>query len=362
MTVANAALIESYGRQLAGRGLAPSTVRNYLADLTPFAEYLGQQGLALGEGAEHLRTFVERAGPDRVALEYRDLVRDYVSWLLERRELRSGRRAGRRGHVRGSVLRLLAALRSFLRFLIDEGCLPRAPLWAPRSTLMRRFTPRPPARLPDLLSAGEAARLVEAPQAAQAAGTPAALRDTAVLELLYGSGLRVSEAAGLDLDAVSLEGRTVRAFGKGSKARIVPLGGATVRALRGYVRDGRPALAAGSGPRARGRPADGRALFLNSRGGRLTARSIQNIVRRYAAAAGLRDDVHTHTLRHSFATHLRDGGADLRVVQELLGHSTPTATQVYTHVSQAEARRVYLASHPLARGPRPQAQKRQQPR
>ena len=343
MTTANAPLVESYGRQLAGRGLTPSTVRNYLADLAPFAEYLGEQEIALGDRAEDLRGFVERAGPDRVPLEYRDLVRDYVSWLLERRELRSGRRAGRRGHVRGSVLRLLAALRSFLRYLIDEGRMPRAPLWAPRSTLMRRFTPRPPARLPDLLSPAEAASLVEAPRARRGS-TPsraaAGLRDAALLELLYGSGLRVSETAGLDLDAVSLDRATVRAWGKGSKTRVVPLGAATIRALRGYLDGGRPVLAAAG---------SGRALFLNGRGGRLTARSVQSVVRRYAAAVGLRDDVHTHTLRHSFATHLLDGGADLRVVQELLGHSTPAATQVYTHVSQAEARRVYLASHPLAR-------------
>ena len=343
MTVADAALIGTYERHLASRGLAPATVRNYIADLAPFEEYLASQGIALGERAEELRAFVERAGAERVPLEYRKLVRDYVAWLLERRELASGRRAGRRGHARGSVLRLLAALRALLRYLIEGGHLPRAPLWEPRSTLMRRFTPRPPARLPDVLSAGEAARLVEAPQALS---TPAGLRDAALLELLYGSGLRVSEAAGLDLDAVSMDRRTVRAFGKGSKTRVVPLGGASVRALRGYVREGRPALAAAS---------SGRALFLNRRGGRLTARSIQAIVRRYAAAAGLRDDVHTHTLRHSFATHLLDGGADLRVVQELLGHSTPAATQVYTHVSQAEARRVYLASHPLARGKPPRS-------
>ncbi len=360
MTVANAPLTETYGRHLASRGLAPATIRNYLADLAPFAQYLAGQGIALGERAEELRAFVERAGAERVPLEYRNLVRDYVAWLLERRELNSGRRAGRRGHARGSVLRLLAALRALLRYLIDQGHLPRAPLWEPRSTLMRRFTPRPPARLPDVLSAGEAARLVEAPQAA---GSPAGLRDAALLELLYGSGLRVSEAAGLDLEAISLDRRTVRAFGKGSKTRVVPLGGASVRALRGYVREGRPALAAASSaPRTDGRSAAGPALFLNRRGGRLTARSIQAIVRRHAAAAGLRDDVHTHTLRHSFATHLLDGGADLRVVQELLGHSTPAATQVYTHVSQAEARRVYLASHPLARGPLPRAQKRSRPR
>ena len=351
--LANAALVTTYGRHLASRGLAPATVRNYLADVAPFEEYLAAQGIALGERAEGLRAFVERGGPERVPAEYRNLVRDYVAWLLERRELTSGRRAGRRGHARGSVLRLLAALRALLRYHIAQGRMPRAPLWEPRSTLMRRFTPRPPARLPDLLSPAEAARLVEAPQAV---GTPAGSRDGALLELLYGSGLRVSEAAGLDLGDISLEERTVRAFGKGSKTRIVPLGAATVRALRGYLREGRSALA-GAGGRASGRPAAGRALFLNSRGGRLSARSIQTTVRRYAAAAGLRDDVHTHTLRHSFATHLLDGGADLRVVQELLGHSTPAATQVYTHVSQAEARRVYLASHPLARG-KPRVQRR----
>ena len=338
MANSNPALLGPYRQHLSGRGLAPSTIRNYVADLGPFAEYLGAQGIALGQRADGLREFVERAGADRVPFEYRNLVRDYVAWLLERRELRTGRR----GHARASVLRLLAALRAFFRYLIEAGLLPRAPLWAPRSTMMRRFTPRPPSRLPDLLSSAEAARLVEAPVTGE--GTTAhvagARRDAALLELLYGCGLRVSEAAGLDLDAVSLEKRTVRAWGKGSKTRVLPLGGPAAHALQAYVDHGRPTLA------SRG---SGAALFLNRRGGRLTPRSIQSIVRRYAAAAGLRDGVHPHTLRHSFATHLLDGGADLRIVQELLGHSTPTATQVYTHVSQAEARRVYLSAHPLAR-------------
>jgi integrase/recombinase XerC len=213
---------------------------------------------------------------------------------------------------------------------------------------MRRFTPRAVRRLPDVLSKEEAGRLVEAPMATQeaprdAGAAGARLRDRGLLELLYGAGLRVSEAAGLDTDHVDFPGRQIRVWGKGSKARMVPLGRRAREALASYLDRGRMSM----GPQ----PAT-KALFLNRRGGRLSPRSIRQIVRRYAMQAGLRDDVHPHTLRHSFATHLLDGGADLRVVQELLGHATPTATQVYTHVSQTEARRVYLSAHPLAR-PKP---------
>ena len=343
-------LIADYRRFLeTGRSLSPATVRNYLADLTPFIEYLDGQELPLGPDAGGLRRFVRRngAGTSAVGAEYRGLVRDYVSWLLEARRLRGGRWAGARGHQSSSVVRALAALRTFVRYLIDRKRLPDAPLWAPRSTLMRRFSPRTPHRLPDVLSAAETARLVEAPGSAPRTEGPAAhaalLRDRALLELLYGSGLRVSEAAGLDVGSVAVKARTARVWGKGAKARIVPLGAQSAAALADYVNEARSCLAS---------PASGAALFLNQRGGRLTQRSIQSLVRRYANAAGVPGGAHPHTLRHSFATHLLDGGADLRVVQELLGHSTPSATQVYTHVSQAEARRVYLAAHPLAHEPR----------
>ena len=334
-------LLSAYQHHLtATRGLSPLTLRNYLSDLAPFLEYLERQGLNLDGPDGALRRFVERHGPEYVAQEYRYLLRDYVAWLLERRRLRSGRRAGQLGHQRASVVRCMAAIRSFFRYLVREGLLPDAPVWAPRSTVMRGFTPRLPRRLPQVLSAGEAALLVEAPASLSSIKPPAALRDMAALELLYGSGLRVSELAGLDLADVSLASRSVRVWGKGHKARSVPLGRSAVAALRRYLDEARPSFAG-----ARAVPA----LLLGHRGGRLTVRSVQALVRRYAAAAGLRDGLHPHSLRHSFATHLLDGGADLRIVQELLGHSTPRATQVYTQVSQAEARRVYLAAHPLAR-------------
>jgi site-specific recombinase XerD len=341
-------LLQAYREHLeSARALSPATVRNYLADLRPFAAYLAAQGIALGEDAGPLRGFIEREGPGRVAGVARDLVRDYVAWLLERRPLTAGRRSGQTGHARGSVVRSLAALRSFARYLVGRGLLPDAPLWAARSRLMRRYTPRTARRLPDVLSKAEAARLVESPTpqgGADERTRAMALRDAALLELLYSAGLRVSEATGLDLASLRLEEGAVRVLGKGAKERQALVGAAAIERLRAYLATGRPALATAGSPHA---------VFLGTRGARLGPRAVQALVRRYAAAAGLREDIHPHTLRHSFATHLLDGGADLRVVQELLGHSSPTATQVYTHVSQQEARRTYLAAHPLARGDAP---------
>ncbi len=338
-------LLASYERHLrTSRGISSLTVRNYLADVALFQEYLERQGITFDGEARQLRKFVERIGLEQAPREYRTLVRDYVAWLLEKRKLSSGKRAGEHGHERASVVRALAALRSFMRYLIERKLMPDAPLWAPRSTLMRRFTPKAPRRLPDVVSVLDAALLVEAPGRVAKAPSPEktalCLRDQALLELLYGGGLRVSELVALDVRHVSVEEKTVRLWGKGSKERVVPLGRPAIAALRRYLSEGRPALAA---------PRSGEALFINRLGGRLTVRSVQNIVHRYALAAGLREGVHPHTLRHSFATHLLNGGADLRIVQELLGHSSPSATQVYTHVSQTEARRVYLAAHPLAR-------------
>ena len=330
-------LIADYERHLrAARALSDATVRNYTADLAPFLQYLNEQDCPLGADAQELAAFVRRDGDAQVSRVYRNLVRDYVAWLLERRAVRSGRAAGTRGHSRASVHRMLASLRSFVGYLIDRGLLPDAPLWRPKSTLMGRLTPKLERRLPDLVSVSEAARLVEAPSGS--ADAPNALRDAALLELLYGCGLRVSEAANLNRENVSMEERAVRVFGKGAKERQAPLGAKAQSALDAYLSaDDAPP---GAGP-----------LFRNARGGRLGARSIQRIVRAYAGRSGLREDVHPHTLRHSYATHLLNGGADLRVVQELLGHSTLSATQVYTHVSQQEARRVYMAAHPLAHTP-----------
>ena len=334
-------LIAEYERTLRStRALSGATVRNYVADLAPFLQYLEGQSCPLGADAKELRDFVRRSGEGNVSREYRSLVRDYVAWLLERRAVGSGRAAGSRGHSRTSVHRMLASLRSFMRYLIDRGLLPDAPLWRPKSTLMGRLTPKLERRLPDLVSVSEAARLVEAPS--KSGDEENRLRDAALLELLYGCGLRVSEAANLDRENVSLEDGAVRVWGKGSKERQTPLGSKARNALDAYLNSESP-------PDGKRGP-----LFRNARGERLGARSIQRIVRNYAKRSGLREDVHPHTLRHSYATHLLNGGADLRVVQELLGHSTPSATQVYTHVSQQEARRVYLAAHPLAHAPAPE--------
>ena len=234
-------------------------------------------------------------------------------------------------------------------FLIDRNQMPESPLWQARSTMMRQFTPRANRRLPDIVSTSDAKKLIEAPFATGITDPKRraiALREQAILELLYGNGLRVSELIGLNRSDVSMTSRTARVWGKGSKARMLPLGKSALDAITRYQIDGRPILS--TNQVSIDQPSD-EALFLNYRGGRLTARSVQTMIQRYATQVGVRSDVHPHTLRHSFATHLLDGGADLRTVQELLGHSTPSATQVYTHVSQAEARKVYLAAHPLAK-------------
>ena len=170
--------------------------------------------------------------------------------------------------------------------------------------------------------------------------TPQGQRDRALLELLYASGLRVSELANLNLEQVNLDTREIRVWGKGSKERIVLMGEPAAEALLAYINDGRYALLGNRKTSA---------LFLNRDGGRLTERSVQKILQKYAGATGIGKRVYPHMLRHTFATHLLDGGADLRVVQELLGHSSLATTQIYTHVSKSQARKVYLAAHPMAR-------------
>jgi integrase/recombinase XerC len=342
-------LLMSYRKHLlAAKGLSPATIRNYLQDLSPFYEYVAKEGIGIDDDTIRLKQFIVSEGNSDISQAYRRLVRDFVTWLVEGRKLKSGNRKNRTGHERGSVIRTLASLRSFMRFLIDRKQMPESPLWQARSTMMRRYTPRRTRRLPDIVSTTDAVKLIEAPSAVETTDPKrraATLRDRALLELLYGSGLRVSELTGLNRRDVSAWSRTARVWGKGSKARMMPLGQPALDAISHYERDGRSALTNG----ASATKADSNeALFLNQRGGRLTARSVQSMIQRYAEQVGVRSDVHPHTLRHSFATHLLDGGADLRIVQVLLGHSTPSATQVYTHVSQAEARKVYLSAHPLA--------------
>ncbi|HVM68671.1 MAG TPA: tyrosine recombinase XerC [Gaiellaceae bacterium] len=233
------------------------------------------------------------------------------------------------GAAATTIARRVAAVRSFFRHQQLVGAREDNP--AAALVLLRR-----PRSLPKTLSAGEAERLIEA-----ANGTsPRALRDRALVELMYGGGLRVSEALGLHRRSVDLEERLVRALGKGAKERVVPLGRPAVEALRRYLAIGRPHLD------RRHRPE----LFLNARGGPLTRAGAFLILRRLAEKAGLEPSrVHPHLLRHSFATHLLEGGADLRSVQELLGHADLSTTERYTHVSDRRRRELYFQAHPHAR-------------
>ena len=229
-----------------------------------------------------------------------------------------------RGLSRASQARHLAAVRGLHRFASAEGLAPIDPTEGVEASRGSR-------PLPDFLGVEEVDRLLAQPDAA----TPQGVRDRAMLELLYASGLRVSELAALTLDAVDRAGRTVRVLGKGRKERIVPFGASAARALEAYLAD---RAATRRGP-----------LFTNHRGGRLTPRAIHAIVRRSAVAAGIARRVSPHTLRHTFATHLLDAGADLRAIQEFLGHSRLSTTQRYTHVGADQLMRVYDAAHPRAR-------------
>jgi integrase/recombinase XerD len=228
----------------------------------------------------------------------------------------------------------VVAVRGLHAFALSEGISESDPAKSVRP-------PQPPRRLPHAISVPDVARLLQI-----AGDSPAQRRDRALLELLYGTGARISEALDLDVDDIELTGQvaTVRLTGKGDKQRIVPIGSYACRALDAYLVQARPALAAGA--RA-GSPS--RAVFLNARGGRLTRQGAWGALRAAAAKAGL-EEISPHMLRHSFATHLLDGGADVRVVQELLGHASVSTTQVYTLVTVDKLREVYAAAHPRALG------------
>jgi integrase/recombinase XerD len=233
------------------------------------------------------------------------------------------------GASAATVHRKSACLRSFYRHLRRDGLLdtdPTATLSAPRRS----------RKLPQVLTRGEIEKLLSQPRGTE----PAALRDRAILELMYACGLRASEAIGLELMDVDVEEGVLRARGKGSKERVVPVGQAALRALRIYLERGRPALVKGSAEAH---------LFVNFRGGSLTRQGLYKIVRRHATTAGLADRMSPHTLRHTFATHLLAGGCDLRSVQEMLGHADVSTTQLYTHLSSERLKDVYFKAHPRAR-------------
>ncbi|MFY9186859.1 MAG: tyrosine recombinase XerC [Bacillota bacterium] len=232
-------------------------------------------------------------------------------------------------YSRQTIARRLAALRAFFSYLCSKGIISQNPAKGVR-------TPKERRRIPPFLREDEVTSLLEAPSG----DTPLGLRDRAILETLYAAGLRVGELVGLDLDSVDLATGYVRAYGKGSKERIVPLGKKAVSALAKYLERGRPKLALkGKEPKA---------LFLNRNGTRLSARAVQIMVNKYIDKASINKEISPHALRHSFATHLLDRGADLRAVQELLGHATISTTQLYTHMTRKRLRVVYDRAHPRA--------------
>ena len=244
----------------------------------------------------------------------------------------------------GSAARTVVAVRGFHKFAVREGLTQVDPSAAVRP-------PAPAKRLPKALPLTDIERILEA---AGAAGTSLAMRDRALLEFLYGTGARISEAVGLDVDDLDLESGTVLLTGKGSKERIVPVGSYAAAAVQAYLVRARPDLSAvGSVPAKAPAKAPAKvmsAVFLNARGGRLSRQSAWTALAKAAERAGVTAEVSPHTLRHSFATHLLDGGADVRVVQELLGHASVTTTQVYTLVTVDSLREVYATAHPRALG------------
>ena len=288
------------------RGVAANTLKSYRRDLARYAAYLAAQGVN---------------DPGAIAEAH---VSDFLASLRE----------GTPDHpplAASSAARTLVAVRGFHRFLVLEGDLPTDPASAVSP-------PQPPARLPKAISIEDVERLLEA---ASLGDTPASLRDRGLLEVLYGTGARISEAVGLDVDDIDTEEGVVRLFGKGSKERIVPLGSYAAQAIGAYLVRGRPTFAV----KGKGTPA----VFLNQRGSRLSRQSAWSVMRAAAERADLGGHLSPHTLRHSFATHLLDGGADVRVVQELLGHASVTTTQIYTLVTVQRLREVYAQSHPRAR-------------
>lgn len=291
----------------AEKGVSPYTVRNYTNDLLGNLKHGPEKGFF-----QFLR--LKKIGSLQEADKH--VLRDYISWLMDQ------------GVVKPSIARKLSAIRSFYRYLVREGIIPTNPL-------EKASSPKLDKRLPSFLTVEETVRLLEAPDLS----SPVGQRDRALLELLYASGPRVSELVSLDLEQVNLATNEIRVWGKGSKERVVLIGEPAAKALSTYFSQGRPELLGGK---------RNNAVFLNKYGGRLPARRIQKILEKYASVANIDKRVHPHLLRHTFATHLLDGGADLRVVQELLGHAQLSSTQIYTHVSQSQARKIYLSAHPMA--------------
>jgi len=291
------------------RNASAHTIRSYASDLEQFRSFLWSEGFHRDEKKGDVR--VEKI--DHLA------IRAYLSRLY-------------REHKKSSLARKLAAQRSFFRYLVDEGLIKRSP-----AEIVA--TPKQEKNLPSFLSVDEVFALVEKPDPA----TPWGARDRAILETLYSCGIRVSELVGLSDGDADFHLGIVRVYGKGRKERIVPIGEKAIEALRAYLprRDEVLARRKKSGPRT--------PLFVNPRGTRLTARSVARILQKHVLRSGLLRKVSPHALRHTFATHLLDAGADLRAIQELLGHVSLSTTQRYTHVSMDKLMEVYDKAHPRAK-------------
>lgn len=287
------------------RGASPHTLRAYERDLRRYAEHLAARGV-----------------DDPVQVS-EAMIADFLATLREGD-------AEHRPLAASSAARTVVAVRGFHKFLAIEGD-------TPTDAAAAVSPPRPPRRLPKAIPLDQVERLLAA---ASVGDTPGALRDRALLEVLYGIGARVTEAIGLDLDDLDLAHDSVRVFGKGSKERVLPLGSYAKDAVSAYLTRARPGFAA----KGNGTPA----VFLNQRGGRLSRQSAWNIIQASGERAGIPGHLSPHTLRHSFATHLLDGGADVRVVQELLGHASVTTTQIYTMVTVQQLREVFASAHPRA--------------
>tara|TARA_B100000929_G_scaffold95322_2_gene74753 strand:- start:891 stop:1835 length:945 start_codon:yes stop_codon:yes gene_type:complete len=295
--------IEAYLQHMVGyRGLSDATVKTYLQDLKTFKNFLELTGIG------DLRDVDRRT------------VRGFLVYLADK------------NYQRSSISRKLSVLRGFYRWLVTEDVLAVDPV-------PRRSTMKKEVKLPRFLTNDEVVRLIDSPKSGTYSET-LRNRDVSLLELVYASGLRVSEVHGLNIGDVDFHSKTVRVIGKGDKERLTLLGFPAKSTLQRYINLDRPKVKGFD---------KSDSLFLSKQGSRLSIRSIQNLVKKYSRLAGLGNEVHTHTLRHSFATHLINGGADLRVVQDLLGHSSPSTTQIYTHVTGVEARKSYLNAHPMAK-------------
>ncbi|MBS22022.1 MAG: tyrosine recombinase [Chloroflexi bacterium] len=283
------------------RGLSDATVTTYFQDLNTFVAFLTMMKISKFDVVD------------------RKIVRSFLAFLVDR------------DYKRSSISRKLSVLRGFYRWLVSEQFSLTDPV--PRRSVMKKEN-----KLPRFLSNEEVSRLIASPKLG---GSDELLvnRDVALLELIYAAGLRVSEVNSINIGDIDLERKTLRIIGKGDKERISLIGKSAAMALGNYINNDRTKVKNVNQINA---------MFLSIRGTRLSVRSIQAVVKKHSRLAGLGNEVHPHTLRHSFATHLINGGADLRVVQDLLGHSSPATTQIYTHVTGVESRKSYMESHPLA--------------